>query len=112
MTEQRTPSNLELAFHERMLQIYEQAQSECNYNATRFLQMVSEHGGLAAAKQLLRAGGFSDGLARLWKEKRLDISMEATVLQNPWNQLFSEEELAIARKKLDELGFSGYKKKE
>ncbi len=36
--------------------------------------------------------------------KRLDISMEATVLQDPWRELFTEEELAVARQKLAELG--------
>ncbi len=37
-------------------------------------------------------------------KKRLDISMEATVLQDPWRELFTEEELAVARQKLAELG--------
>ena len=33
--------NLELAFHERMRQIYEQAKAECDYSANRFIQMVN-----------------------------------------------------------------------
>ena len=100
------PSDLELAFHERMQQIYEQARTECSYTATRFLQMVNAEGGLHAAKKLLGAGGYSEGLTRLWEEKRLDISMEATILQEPWCGLFTEDELLIARKKLEELGYS------
>jgi hypothetical protein len=99
------PSDLELAFHERMLQIYEQANTECGYTATRFLQMVSGHGGLFAAKRLLSTEVHSDGLTRLWEERRLDISMEATVLQEPWCQLFTEQELAMARKRLKALGY-------
>lgn len=101
-----TPSDLEIAFHQRMRQIYDQAKNECGYTATRFMQMVNADGGLEAAKKLLSAGGYSEGLTRLWEEKRLDISMEATVLQDPWRQLFTESELAIARKKLEELGYS------
>lgn len=37
---------LELEFHEAMLTIYRRAKSEAKYNAIRFLQMVSDHGGL------------------------------------------------------------------
>jgi hypothetical protein len=32
-------------FHQEMLSVYERAKSECNYSATRFLQMVVEQGG-------------------------------------------------------------------
>lgn len=100
-----SPSDLELRFHQRMLQVYEQAKSECNYTATRFRNMVADQGGLPTAKSLLRSGGYSEGLTRLWEEKRLDISMEATVLQEPWRELFTEEELSTARAKLEELGY-------
>ncbi len=31
--------------------------------------------------------------------------MEATVIQEPWSQLFTDDELSIARKKLEELGY-------
>jgi len=98
-------SDLELAFHERMIQIYEQAKTECNYPATRFLNMVNSEGGFQAAKKLLSSGGYSEGLTRLWEEKRLDISLEATILQKPWCDLFTDDELSIARKKLEELGY-------
>ena len=99
------PSKLELAFHQRMRQVYERAQSECGYTATRFLQMVADQGGVQAAKQLLATEGYSEGLTRLWEEGRLDISMEAAVLEAPWRDLFTEEELATASKRLKELGF-------
>ena len=59
-----------------MLQVYEQAKSECNYNATRFRNMVVDQGGLQAAKSLLNSGGYSEGLTRLWEEGSLGISME------------------------------------
>ena len=100
------PLDLEQAFHQRMHQIYDQAKSECGYTATRFLQMLSEHGGVATAKRLLGSSKYPDGLTRLWEEKRLDISMEATVLQEPWRQLFTAGELEMARKRLKELGYS------
>ena len=98
-------SNLELRFHEEMLQIYYRAKAECRYNATRFLHMVSDAGGLSAARTLLSAPGVSDGFAALWQCGRLDLTVEALVLKSPWNSLFTEHELEVAQKRLDELGY-------
>lgn len=90
-----------------MLGIYNTAKAECEYNATYFLQMVNELGGLGAAKQLLSKPGFSDGLTALWECGRLDISMEALVVQEQWQSLFTEDELRAARMRLKELGYQG-----
>jgi hypothetical protein len=49
---------IERRFHRAMISIYETAKRELGYNATRFLQMISEQGGLPTARQLL----WSDGL--------------------------------------------------
>lgn len=98
-------SELADRFHEEMFSIYEKAMDECNYNATRFLQMVNGQGGLDAAKSLLHADGYSEGLTALWEKGRLDISMEALILKSPWSELFTEEELDVARKRLKELGY-------
>ena len=97
--------NLEPAFHEAMRNIYKRANAEYHYNATRFLQLVTDQGGLRAAQILLKPGSVSDGLMRLWKESRLDISMEALVQQEPWRRLFTTEELSIAYKRLLDLGY-------
>jgi hypothetical protein len=96
--------NLVESFHLRMRQIHEEA-ADIGYNASRFIQMVESEGGLLTAKRLLAARGYSEGLTRLWEENRLDISLEATVLQDPWKRLFTYEELEIARQKLTKLGF-------
>jgi hypothetical protein len=101
-----TPDNLEIQFHHRMIQIYEQAKSECGYSAKRFYNMVVDQGGLRAAGALLNSSSYSEGLTRLWEEKRLDISMEATVLKKPWRELFTDEELSTAREKLKALNYT------
>ena len=82
-------------FHQAMLAIYEEA-TTFGYRPTYFLRMVQQHGGLDAAKQLLRKG-ITDGLKRLAREGRLDISVEKLVLTKPWNQLFAEEEKELAQ---------------
>jgi hypothetical protein len=103
--ENRVTKELESRFHQKMIEVYELAKKECNYPANRFLQMVGELGGLAAAKQLLASSRHPEGLTRLWEAGRLDISMEALVLGEPWCSLFSPVELAIARKRLASLGY-------
>lgn len=97
--------SIEGRFHHEMIRIYERAKRECGYNATRFLQVVTELGGLQAAKSLLRANTLSDGLTELWRLGRLDLSMEALILRSPWNSLFTEEELATAANRLRDLGY-------
>jgi 5-methylcytosine-specific restriction protein A len=98
------PEDLEAAFHQKALEIYETAKRECRYNATRFLQKIRKDGGLRAAKAWLlkRSGGNkpAQGFLKLLDYGRIDISLEAVVLQEPWNTLFTPEELTVAQKRL------------
>ncbi len=96
---------LKKMFHTEMLRIYEHAKIRCDYNANRFRQMVLEHKGHQAAKMLLRSNILQDGLVKLWGCKCLDLTMEALILKKPWCDLFTEEELNIARTRLQELGY-------
>jgi hypothetical protein len=48
-------------FDMAMFQIYMRAKAEAGYNATIFLRMISERGGLATAKYLISAATPSDG---------------------------------------------------
>lgn len=100
-------SDTEGRFHEAMLGIYIRAKAEADYNATRFLRMVSEKGGLATAQYLLHAATVSDGYTALWERRRLDLTVEYLVLQASWQLLFTKEELQIAARRLREYGFAG-----
>ena len=73
---------MEQAFDQAMIEIYRSAKKELGYNETRFLQMITDHGGVAAARQLLHAPAVSDGFTTLWEHHRLDLSVEAHVLQD------------------------------
>ena len=92
---------IELVFHEAMLNIYRKAKSEAKYNAVRFLQMVTDHGGLETAHMLINSATVSEGYTALWERGRLDLTVEAMILDNEkYHSLFSEEELAICAKRL------------
>jgi hypothetical protein len=96
---------LEKKFNTDMQQIYIRAKKELKYNATRFMQLVSEIGGLQAAKQLITKDGGTYGFEILWENKRLDLSVEAHVLKPEYSVLFSNEEIDICRKRLEEFGY-------
>ncbi|MGV8125369.1 MAG: hypothetical protein AB2L14_36955 [Candidatus Xenobiia bacterium LiM19] len=95
-------SDLEKRFHKELIEGYYILKRECNYNATRFLQLVQEKGGLQAAKDLIRssANSIPEGLSILWEHKRLDMSLEAMVLRERWRPLFTDEEREMARNTL------------
>lgn len=95
----------EAGFHEAMIGIYH-ASASLGYRASYFLQMVQERGGWGAAKHLLSGPEPQSGLVRLWELRRLDISMEALVLEERWAALFSEDELRVARERLEAYGVS------
>jgi len=100
------PRPLETRFHSAMLNIYHRAKRECSYNATRFLGMIAEHGGLETARILLHAKTVSDGYTALWERGRLNLTVEALVLQPEWSELFTDEERDTARKRLRDYGYN------
>lgn len=99
-------SLLETEFHIEMINIYYTAKEACNYNATRFLQMVSETGGYKTAQKLLSSGEPGEGFTTLWECGRLDLTVEALVLIQKYRALFTEQEIEIARDRLESMGYS------
>ncbi len=97
-------SKLESAFEQEMVNLHRAVKHEVRYDARRFLEKVTELGGVEAARQLLRADRFSDGFVAITLAGRPDLTLEALVLREPWRALFSDEELAIARSRLAECG--------
>ena len=90
-------------FDEAMHEVYRRALSEARCQATRFLEMLYAHRGLETARILLHAPKVSDGYTALWERGRLDLAVEAVILDNgKWHSLFTEEELAICRNRLTE----------
>ena len=89
------------AFDQAMFDIYHRADAEIGYRPTLFLDMLHKRGGVSTAKQLINASKPSDGYTRLYEKSRLDLTVEAVVVENPsWHALFTSEELAKARRRL------------
>jgi hypothetical protein len=89
-----------------MFDIYRQAKEKAGYTATIFLRMLNERGGLATAKYLINASKPSDGYTQLYERGRLDLTVEAMIVNNSkWHDLFTKEEIEKARKRLEQYGY-------
>lgn len=93
------------AFNIAMIDLYQTAKRDLGYNATRFIQMVSEHGGVATARNLIDAPTPSEGFTTLWENGRLDLSVEAHVLKPEFEGLFTSRERRIAERRLADYGY-------
>lgn len=97
---------LQSSFDEAMLDVYRRALHEAKYNATRFLAMLTEKGGLETARFLIHSPRVSEGYTALWERGRLDLTVEAVITDtDKWQPLFTEDELAICRSRLEDYGY-------
>jgi hypothetical protein len=95
-------------FDNAMLGVYQRADSEAGYKATRFFTMLSEHRGLETAKRLIHSPTVSEGYTALWERKRLDLTVEAVIIDDvKWHPLFTADELTICRLRLEGYGYRG-----
>ena len=91
-------------FDEAMLDIYRKADRELGIKFKNFLDKVVTLGAINAAKHFLH-DPLQSGFTTLWEHKRLDLTMEALVIQREWAHLFTERELDEARKRLADHGW-------
>lgn len=94
--------DLEKQFDGEMRDVYISAKRECGYNATRFLQMLSDQGGVKTAKQLIQKPGGAEGFIALMTHQRPDLTVEARVLKPEYHDLFSDDDRAICRERLEQ----------
>jgi hypothetical protein len=102
------PTESEIQFHRRMLQIADDAQSRYRYPATRFRQDIATNGGLKTAKKYLEAREPQEGFTNLFMRggiEALMITVEGVIVfEHQWRSLFTEAEVDVARSRLAEYG--------
>jgi hypothetical protein len=96
------PPEVEKQFRDVLLKTYDRALREINYRPQDFRNMVLKDGAFATARHLLGGTKPSAGFATLLMHTRLDLSVEAIVLQPEWRQYFERAELERALARLDE----------
>ncbi len=99
------PSDLETQFDRALLDAAKRC-SQLGYKPAEFLRMLQQRGGLETARSLLHSHSVSSGFTRLWELHRLDLSVEAHILQPAWRQLFTQVEQDKARKRLLEYQYT------
>jgi hypothetical protein len=94
-------------FEQALFTAYLRAKNEAKYNASIFYQMLNTRGGLSTAKFLINSHAVSDGYTELYRRKRLDLTVEAIVVEDKrWHELFEPEELLKAKKRLSEYKYT------
>ena len=99
-------TNLEAEFDQAMHRVYERAKVEYRYDAKIFKALLAQHKGLKVAQDLLKADAPQYGLLRLKELNALHISMENTVLNPKYADLFLTKEKDVARQRLADFGFT------
>jgi len=94
-----------------MLAIYDVVGHATNglYWPRRFRMKVRNWGGIEAARDYLnpkKYKGTSEGFERLKNLSQLQHSMEALVLRLCYSTLFTPEQLAVARQRLNSSGYA------
>lgn len=99
-------SSIAEEFEKAMYEVYERAKRDYHYKATLFLAMLQRDGGLATAQKLLAKDAPQYGLLRLSELGALKNSMENTVLNPRFAELFLTRERETARQRLLDFGFT------
>ena len=87
-------TTLERQFEQAMLTINHRAKDELGYVASTFLNMLCDKGGVLTANFLVNGSKPSDGYTVLYERKRLDLTREAVVIEQPeWHELFTPTNL-------------------
>jgi predicted GNAT family N-acyltransferase len=90
---------------EAMLEIYRRSLRDTGVDHRLFHQMIIERSPHETALHLVHALKPSDGYTDLFLKKRLDLTVEALVLQAKWTPIFADETRQQARKRLTEYHF-------
>jgi hypothetical protein len=107
------PKNMDIKrrFDLAMYELYRRAKDEAHYNAIRYLHMLDANGGLATAHTLINGSTVTEGYTALWERGRLDLTVEALIVENPeFHTLFTEAELRIAEKRLRDYHYTPSRK--
>ncbi|MDP9049660.1 MAG: hypothetical protein M3O31_02915 [Acidobacteriota bacterium] len=97
---------LEEEFNERMQKVLLDGKREGRFSAPLFSELLKTLGGLQTAKRFIHSTDYAAGLTKLWERERLDLTVEAVILQETkWHPLFTAEEIEICRKRLKGYGY-------
>lgn len=97
---------IELELFNDMVNIYREADVQCNYKQAGFLQKLQLKGAIVAAKEVINATELTESFTKLMECNRLDLSLEALIAKDKYKELFTAQERKICLKRLKEHGYA------
>ena len=102
----KAKSALELEFEEACLADLAECR-KLGYNPSYFLQMLEDYGAVETARRLINSDMVPDGFTRLYMLNRLDLTLEAGIVDNPrFRSLFDQRTLANCEARLAKAGYA------
>lgn len=95
-----------IRFSEAVSDLYKRTIYECNHRQTFLKDLMESMGGYRAAKKVLGNKKYLIGIASLKAYNRLDLSVEALVVDPQWEGIFTKRQLEVANARLSQYGFS------
>jgi hypothetical protein len=91
-----------IRFSEAVADLYKRTLVECNHRQTFLKELCDSMGGYRAAKKVLGNKKYIVGIASLKPYNRLDLSVEAYVVDPQWNGIFTKRQLEVANARLSQ----------
>jgi 5-methylcytosine-specific restriction protein A len=82
-----------------------EAERAIDYHPNYFLRMLETDGGYLTVIKLLSSNKVSEGFTKLWEHRRLDLSVEALVVESEWRSAFDPVLITRAEKRLSDVGY-------
>lgn len=101
----RVSADAATAFTAAVLRAVEECK-RLGYNPAYFTQMLAEHGAVETARRLINAPQATEGFARLWELRRLDLTVEAFACRPEFGALFNEQERNRSADRLSGYGYT------
>lgn len=95
---------LEQELQDELIFCTEQVKKKIHYRATRFSQMLANHGAVETARKLIHSTKIATGFWELVSAGYPELTVEYTVLKPKYRSLFTDDELQICRRKLQDFG--------
>ncbi|MGL4452300.1 MAG: hypothetical protein ACRCTZ_14050 [Sarcina sp.] len=96
---------LEKKLQQEVIKNCEIAEAECECKMTRLLNTIEKFGIVRTAQEIIRKRRTSDCFNTLLEKGRLDLTMEAAIVQGKYAELFTDEEVNSCYELLCENGY-------
>jgi hypothetical protein len=83
-----------------------EAKRDVRFPGTHFVGMLNADGGYKTVQTLLRKKDPSPGFVDLWELGRVDLTVEAIIVQSKWRHYFDKALIDIAEKRLKDIGYA------